>query len=99
MRQSRCSRVGAEPKSKTTSLPGRIDETMEVNTDMNASGLKYRTTPNQEIKVSSSLLKPDCLRASIIICRSKSTETNVTDAGIGMAALSRQLRFHACVAG
>jgi hypothetical protein len=72
---------------------------MEVNTDMTASRLKYRITPSQEIKVSSSLLKPDCLSASDIIGRSKSTETKVTDAGIGMAAFSRQLRFHACVTG
>ena|SRR5438132_11278858 len=97
--RSRCSGDGDKEKSKTTALPARIDETIEVNTDMNALRFKYRTTPSQEIKVSSSLLKPDFLSASDIICRSKSTETKVTDAGIGMAASSRRRRLHACVAG
>jgi len=32
---------GGGAKSKTTSLPTRIDETIEVNTDMNTSRLKY----------------------------------------------------------
>ena len=97
--RSRCSGDGNKEKSKTTSLPAGIDETKEVNSDMTAFRVKYRVTPRQEIKISSSLVKPDCPSASVTICRPKSTETKVTDAGIGMVASSRRRRFHACVAG